>query len=306
MDGLGLLEAHLNVWWLRPESVVWDTVASNLIRRSPFANPALDLGTGNGIFSFITAGGRFGLNFDWFAHCTAETIGKAGDIYNVAPSVLPSITRTPDYSFDLGSDLNSNLLRQASMLGLHRNLAQHDANQGLPFKSGQFASIFSNILYWLNDLDNSLLECSRVLRRDGLAAFCIPDPSFLVFCESYRWKTLSSEYLRLLNSGRDASIRWTATPKEFARCCKAAGLEIVSSKSYLRRRTLALWDIGLRPVSRPLIGMVSRLNSADRATFKQEWMETVRPLLSALVNEELESNEEGGFNFIVVRKVKTQ
>ena len=55
-----LLDAHLSVCWLRPENVVWDTVASYLVRKQGLSRPTLDLGCGNGIYSFVTAGGRFG------------------------------------------------------------------------------------------------------------------------------------------------------------------------------------------------------------------------------------------------------
>ena len=42
------IEAHLNVYWLRPESALWDAIASSVISRADFVTPSLDLGSGNG------------------------------------------------------------------------------------------------------------------------------------------------------------------------------------------------------------------------------------------------------------------
>jgi len=59
------IDPHLNVNWLRPESALWDAIASAVISRFEFVPPAMDLGCGNGIFSYITACGQFALSFDW-------------------------------------------------------------------------------------------------------------------------------------------------------------------------------------------------------------------------------------------------
>jgi len=53
------IKAHLNVAWLRPASALWDVIASTMILKYEIKHPSLDLGCGNGIFSFITAGGEF-------------------------------------------------------------------------------------------------------------------------------------------------------------------------------------------------------------------------------------------------------
>ena len=58
------LKNQLNVNWLRPETALWRSIDSTLITKHEIKAPSLDLGCGNGIHSFITAGGNFSLDYD--------------------------------------------------------------------------------------------------------------------------------------------------------------------------------------------------------------------------------------------------
>jgi len=53
-----LLLDFLNVEWLRPESAFWNAIAAYALQgcRYEVERPALDLGAGNGLFSFTAAG----------------------------------------------------------------------------------------------------------------------------------------------------------------------------------------------------------------------------------------------------------
>lgn len=76
------LDAHLNVNWLRPESALWDTIASQVISQCELVPPSLDLGSGNGIFSFITAGGEFSPEYDWCRNVDPHGFWNNRDIYD--------------------------------------------------------------------------------------------------------------------------------------------------------------------------------------------------------------------------------
>ena len=72
INPIDFLKAHLNVAWLRPESALWDAIASTIISKMKLPPPTLDLGCGNGIFSFITAGGDFSIEYDWYKNVDTE------------------------------------------------------------------------------------------------------------------------------------------------------------------------------------------------------------------------------------------
>lgn len=299
------IDEHLNVNWLRPESALWDAIASTVISQFPFDPPSLDLGSGNGIFSFITAGGVFSPEYDWYRNVDPEGFWENRDIYDtfLLPPKPEWIVKKPSYRIDCALDHKDNLLRQVQPLAFYGKSVVADANLRLPFEEGAFQTIFSNILYWLDSPESSLQEIRRVLRPGGHALLCLQDHRFKEYCASYRWQELDSPILRLLNRGRSESHIWTTSQPELVEMAARLGFTVTSHGSYLSPLTLKTWDIGLRPLSPVLIRMVRNLNEADRLSVKLEWIEILRPFLEELYDVEQKSTEPGGYNFVCLQKV---
>src|SRR5438093_4598760 len=102
MSSQSFLDAHLNVSWLRPESALWDAIASSIISQFPIQSPSLDLGSGNGMFSFITAGGDFSIDYDWYRNVDTKGFWDNKDIYDsfVASPMQSAIIKKPAYRID--------------------------------------------------------------------------------------------------------------------------------------------------------------------------------------------------------------
>lgn len=299
-----LLKAHLNVSWLRPESALWDAIASEAVARLPIKGPALDLGCGNGISSFITAGGAFDLDYDWFVNSDPRGFTKDKDLYDVRPTVDPRrhVSHPPRYQFDWGFDHKANLLAQASRLGLYRGVRQGDADKILPFADRSLRTVFSNILYWLQDPVSRFKELHRVLETSGQAIVCLQDPSFKVVCESYQWKKRRSPLLKMLNRGRADCSYWTITLPGLRSLARKTGFKLVHHETYLSPATLRFWDIGLRPLSPALLEMERRLAKADRRKVKSEWIKALFPILSELRELDRRSKAPGGYHLAVLQK----
>jgi SAM-dependent methyltransferase len=301
---LDLLKTHLNVSWLRPENVVWDTALSVMISKYKFSSPSLDLGCGNGIFSFITAGGGFSTDFDWYVNVDTDGFWANKDIYNAKKNteIKKFITKQPSYTFSFGLDHKPNLLSQAKELTIYEKLIEHDANFKLPFEDAELRTIFSNILYWLNDPPKCLAEIYRVLNNSGIAILCIPTPQFYEYCISFRWKEKKSALLKKLNRGRSETLQWVASHDELRELVKTIGFKIVDHKYYVSKLSCTLWDIGLRPLSPILIKMSNSLDARTRRTIKSEWMDTMMEILVPLYEMENKSREIGGFQLVVLSK----
>ena len=71
---MDILREFLNAFWLRPEVALIKTHEYMALEQMPFDEPAIDIGCGDGIFSFICAGGRFGADFDMFTKTSREQI----------------------------------------------------------------------------------------------------------------------------------------------------------------------------------------------------------------------------------------
>ena len=267
IDSPPFLDDQLNVNWLRPESALWDAIASEAVSQHEVTSPSLDLGSGNGLFSFITAGGAFSPEYDWYLNANPAGFWENRDIYDTY-TISPQprwIIRRPTYQMDWALDLKGTLLCQAQALGFYRQVVTADANQRLPFEDESFQTLFSNILYWLDSPERSLCEIWRILRPRGRALLCLQDHKFKDYCMSYRWKELGSEILRLCNRGRSESARWTISYAELKALARTMDFKMVSHSYYLSPLTLRAWDIGLRPLSAVLINMVQKLNPSDAA-----------------------------------------
>jgi len=304
MFSRNFLDAHLNVNWLRPESALCDAIASSAISQFPILSPSLDLGSGNGIFSFITAGGAFSLDYDWYRNVDPQGFWDNRDVYDnfMALPEQSALVKKPEYRIDCALDAKRNLLRQAQALKFYRHVTATDANHPLPFRNSSFETVFSNILYWLDSTEASLKEIRRVLRSGGRSLLCLPDHKFKDYCISYRWRELSSEALRLLNRGRSESSRWTISYSELMDLAKRIGFKVVAHSYYLSPLTLKLWDIGLRPLSPVLFKMIKKLTEADRLSIKSEWIHTLRPFLTELYELDGKSTEQGGYHFVCLEK----
>ena len=304
MNKIEFLRNHLNVWWLRPESALWDAIASTVISGHKIVAPSADLGCGNGIFSFITAGGKFSLDYDWFRNVDFSK----EDMYDVSKKINVSqhIERAAKYKFDWGIDVKSNLLDQAKGLNFYKNLKLHDISYPLPFEDESLNTVFSNIIYWLRAPEKALKEIYRALNPGGKALLCIPSEKFYDFCPSYKWKNYRSKLhknlMKAVNLERDRCILHAFTATQFSEMARRAGFTVVDCRPYLSPLTLKVWDVGLRPLSRPLIKMANKLSPKNRREIKDEWIDTCMKYLALLYQMEFEYRGKCGFYLFALRK----
>lgn len=226
------LRRFLNVYWLRPENALWRAVNCSAIDDLEFAEPSLDLSCGDGIFSFLRAGGDFDLSFDIFHEVASlDRFFENVDIYDVsAAGYEPLITHPPEYKINYGTDWKQNLLDRAAKLGLYRELRLHDNNEPLPFEDDTFRTIFSNSAYWVEKLPQLLREIVRVLRPDGVAILMLKTDAIRDYDLERFGQALGADWLSMINRGRRDNYPrlydddgWTALLHE-------SGLKVVSRR----------------------------------------------------------------------------
>lgn len=295
---------QLNVNWLRPESALWRALDSTLTSKYEIKPPSLDLGCGTGIHSFITAGGNFSLDYDGYLNTNVVGFFENKDIYDACnvSDISNFISEQPRYKFTFGLDHKKNLCEQARQLNFYDEVILHDANKTLPFENSQIKTVFSNILYWLNNPNSALEEINRILAGGGIALLFVPDIKFKDYCITYHWKEQNSQLLKKLNRGRSESMQWETSYDDFSHIVENMGFRIIEHKEYLSKLTLQIWDIGLRPISSYLIKMANKLSPEDRRTIKLEWIETIYELLLPIYEMDLNC-ENGGFHFFILEKL---
>ncbi|TAN50661.1 MAG: class I SAM-dependent methyltransferase [Rhodospirillales bacterium] len=304
------LEAFLGPYWLRPETALWRAVDCLALEGIEFQHPSLDLGCGDGLFSFIRAGGQVSIEYDMFLEAAnlASFFDKV-DVYNNVDENLKSqiVSKPPNYHFDVGFDHKAALLAKASRLGLYERTVEGDANQPLPFADGSFKTIFSNILYWLDNYRATLQEIRRLLVTGGQAVLMLPNSTlsdYLFYQRFYaRTKDPRWAWLDLLDRGRSTdNIKMVKSRAEWEDEFARAGLKVVSHVYHLSRTLIEAWDIGLRPISPFLIEMASKLTPEDRASIKQKWIAGLLPMLEPLctLNWVTDAESQPAFHRFVV------
>lgn len=297
------VRAHLDAYWLRPESALWDCIAArNLGIALKGRSDIVEVGIGNGFFSFLLFGGRFAPEFDWFYSVNTQGFWNNEDIFDHDSEIALDrfVTKAPDIRLSLGLDHKQTLLNQAARLGFVGELVQHDCNQPLP-AGRNYQTAYSNMLYWLNDPIGAMHNIGRVLESGGEFITVFPNSDFYKHCLSYARK---DPLWTLLNRGRASHIMWHMDIPEFERKIRDGGVfELKSAIKYLAPSTLRVWDVGLRPISVPLIKMASALAPEIRQELKAEWCATFEKFAIPLLLDEIESGATaGGYNLVVLTK----
>jgi SAM-dependent methyltransferase len=305
----------LNAYWLRPETALWRAIDIRAMRSFQFRSPSLDLGCGDGLFSFIRAGGRLDPAFDAFQATTAlDQFFSNADVYDAFDeSVHPQVTRRPEYRIDCAFDHKPNLLKKAAGLGLYQRLQTGDANKKLPFADASFSSMFSNIVYWLDDPSAAISEIARVLTPSGTACLMLPNstlPEFSFYHQLFvrtgdrRWA-----FLDKLDRGRFSdNIRQAKSAGEWEAIFRKAGLSVETHVRHLSKTVIQIWDVGLRPLFPELVRMSRAMPKDDLQRLKRDWVSTLHEFVAPLteMDGELQQGEEPAFHcYIVMKKTRT-
>jgi SAM-dependent methyltransferase len=221
----------------------------------------------------------------------------------------PTVTQRPSYQIDMGFDHKENLLKKSSTLGLYRALMKGDANHRLPFEDESFNSLFSNIVYWLDDPMAVLAEIGRVLRPGGQACLMLPNstlPEFS-FYNQLHIKTGNPQFafLEKLDRGRFSdNIRQARSAQDWEDMFASAHLRVRKHVTHLSSTAIQIWDIGLRPLFPVLQKMAGSISPEALTDIKWQWIATFHQFLAPIVqmDEQLGKNENHAFHCYILEK----
>ena len=305
------LMAFLNLYWLRPETALWRTLDCLALKDVEFHPPIIDIGCGDGVFSFTRAGGLFDPSYDVFIHTgKLDSFFLNVDIYDSFENKnsSPRVIREPAYTIDVGLDNKEALLKKALSTRLYKEVKLADANKILPVENSSFRTIFSNILYWIEKYPLTLREMNRIVADDGIVVLHVPNETFHEYSFYYRLHVKTSnhawKWLHPIDRGRSQNIKFCRSFEEWRDDFVAAGFKVIHHRQYLSKTVLEAWDIGLRPISPYLIEMTNKLNPNDRADIKHKWIQGIVPLIEPLCELEWITDYDypPGFHLFVLEK----
>lgn len=256
---------YLLTYWLKPFDAVNDAANATALLEFSWEGPVLEIGGGDGVFSFIMHGGRFAALDDRYDQVNLE---QQGDMFNAHRSDRAlRVTRAASLRYDIGIDLKWSHLLKSRALGSYKHVVQA-APSPLPFREGTFRTVFLYFPHGLIergaaiDYAATLAEIRRVLRPDGtLLMTAMNDAVNAHFvcnalAERCEWAGFSrlARYFRRLDGGRRHEIgTFARSLPEWNRLLHAAGFTVTDVRTQLLPIGWRVYDVQTRPVLRPLI-----------------------------------------------------
>lgn len=288
-----ILSRFMNAYWLRPETAMWRTLDVVSMQEFEFKSPSLDLGCGDGTYSFLRAGGQFDDSFDVFSVDNLDLFFENYDVYDAEANNAIQIKKKADYKIDIGLDHKSTLLKKAGKLGLYKSFIVADANERLPFEDESFTTIFSNIVYWLNNPAKVFSEICRILKPDGKCCVMLPGPQYIESSFYYRLyikeQRKEFDFLELLDRGRiQDNLKTVKSYMDWVKIIEnsGGGLKVEKVIPHLSATLISIWDIGMRPIFPILKKMTDEIPQEKKAGLKQEWIKTLEQVALPIIEND--------------------
>ena len=121
---LEIYKEFLNYFWLRPESAIVQSFRAIELRKTVYQriskkNKFLDVSCGDGVFTFISLGGKLDLSFDSYKSIKNKKRSAKFDAYDyIDKNFKIKILKRPSYKIDTGTDWKLNLLKKSKHLKL--------------------------------------------------------------------------------------------------------------------------------------------------------------------------------------------
>ncbi|GJM24607.1 MAG: hypothetical protein DHS20C16_10220 [Phycisphaerae bacterium] len=261
------------------------SLRSQALESHPFKGPSIDLSCGDGVFSFLHAGGDFSRDYDVFLE-----VGHLDDVRDAFADMFdhasgahePNISARPDWKIDVGTDLKPNLLLKACPLGFYESLVQHDSNLAMPFENDSFETVHCNSAYWVENIDLFMSELCRITRDDGRVLLSVKLDAMRDYTLNSHRDQLGQRWLDIIGRGRIDCWPTLCDEETWKRRFEAAGLEIVSRTPFITATHAHIWDIGLRPIAPLLVRMANALEDKTRHEIKADWIDLLSELLLPL------------------------
>lgn len=285
------LAAYLSCFWLRPENALWMALRSDALAAHALSGPMLDLSCGDGLFSFLHAGGRLDDAFDAYVsvgHLDRVTTQHADMYDHVDAAYSPTVTRAPAWRVATATDLKASLLTKAARLNFYDELIQADHNRPLPLESDRYHTVYSNSAYWVEQIDVHLAEIRRVAAPDATVLMEIKLDAILDYTFAAHAATLGEPWLRLIGRGRFETWPTMGDETTWRRRFESAGFKVDSIESLATRTHARIWDVGLRPIAPLLVRMTQQLDAANRLSIKRDWIELMLELLEPFARRDVD------------------
>jgi SAM-dependent methyltransferase len=281
---LKLYKNFLNFLWLRPENAVLDTLRAadfrKVLKKYLKKNKKiLDISCGDGIFSFICAGGELNVNNDAFSSIKNKKRSSKFDAYDFFDKNYKiKIKKKPLFRFHTGTDWKNNMLKKASKTKLYKNLQLHNNMKKFEINDNNFDLVFSNSAYWVKNLNFHISEMTRVTKVGGhiYLQMKFKDSYLKTIVKNKSKFLLGNKFYEIIDAGRLKTWKGILVKKEFDKVLKGfKNIKIIYYKPLYGDLVALLWDVGFRPLFKPLHEMARGLSKNNYIKIKKQWVDII-------------------------------
>jgi hypothetical protein len=272
---------YLNVYFLKPFDAVNDTLTASLLLRLDWDDEYLELGSGDGIFSFIMHGGQLPLSFDRYLLTDTKL---TADIYDHHISGIISVTNIPDSPIPYCSiDRKLSHLHKINEIGYSRS-AVLSGYEKLPIADSTVHSVFCYTPHGLEDHGDAIREAARIMCLGARLRILVYDKEFSHDFISYRLSKILpgklGEYFKQIDGGRYAEITsMSRTKEEWNQLFSDLGFSVTNVQSGLSGLAWRAYDIQTRPILKSLINLFNSASGISRIIVKTIWMIAIYPII---------------------------
>jgi ubiquinone/menaquinone biosynthesis C-methylase UbiE len=271
------LKEYLKIYYDIPPHALWRAIEARLFAKIEFVPPILDLGCGDGIFSYI-------------------------------------LFKDKSVKIDAGCDISEEAISRARNLGIYKELKIADATN-LPYDNNYFSTVFSNcVLEHIKNETMVLKEVSRVLKPNGKFIFTVPSDMFNKYLYKINIKKGNVKkaiyYIDKLN--RRLEHFHYHSIKEWKQLLSENGLFIVQYHYYLPEPVVEIWSILMKIFTKNLLGRESFTWIKNSRYTRIIGIDKIFSLINPFIFEKLlvkyymmdcDENTKGGGLFIVAQKI---
>lgn len=269
-----------SLYFLKPHDAINDTLTSYLVTRFDWSDEFLEIGSGDGMFSYLTHGGKLPFSFDRYL----ITDLRKFDIYDTHQSgfILPK-KKLSFPRIQLSVDAKYSHVQKINEISFSK-YAVNASYESLPIKDADFYRIFFYTAHGLKDHSLALKEASRVLKVGGKMIVLVYDSNFkrAFICKrlsNFLSGRLANYFSRLDNGRYDEITNMSKTQAEWKNEFNSINFEIEGCYSGLSHFAWAIYDIQTRPILKWLIKLFGIMPNKLRVFAKLIWMIVCFPYL---------------------------
>ncbi len=270
---------YLNIYFLKPFDAVNDTLTSYLVfKKHKLEKDYLELGSGDGMYSFIMSGGKFPLNFDRYIDVSL----KKKDIFDTHKKEIKVYKNKNLIRPYLSIDAKKNHVKKIKEIGFSK-YSQASKLENIKIKNkNKFSLIFFYTAHGLNDFKKSIKQAKKLLKKNGKILILVFDDfvkkNFV--CYKMSKKNFFPAFFRKIDNGRFKEIgNYSKTTENWMNFFEKNGLKVNKISSGLSGTAWKVYDVQTRPILFFLIRFFNTFPSFLRVLLKLIWMIFFYPVL---------------------------